>query len=172
MQVVVYGKLFKEKDLFYIQTLFDALHEEGITTFVYAPYHYVIKERVKFKSEVGIFESYLDFKTRRFDYVITLGGDGTILNAVTEIRDSNVPILGINLGRLGFLASIEKAKIKEAILLLKKGMYSILMSGLCFIWSPTFLFLMKFLSDSMIVLYLSEILLRWLRFIPISTELI
>ena len=125
MQVVVYGKLFKEKDLFYVQTLFDALHEEGITTFVYAPYHYVIKEKVKFKSTVGVFEGYLDFKTRKFDYVITLGGDGTILNAVTEIRDSNVPILGINLGRLGFLASIEKTMIKEAITLLKKGMYAI-----------------------------------------------
>ncbi len=125
MQVVVYSKLFKEKDLSYIQTLFDILHEEEITTFVYAPYHRLIKNKVKFKSDVGIFEGYLDFKTRRFDYVITLGGDGTILNAITEIRDSNVPILGINLGRLGFLASIEKTKIKEAIDLLKRGMYAL-----------------------------------------------
>ncbi len=125
MQVVVYGKLFKEKDHTYVQTLFDVLHEEEITTFVYAPYHELIKEKIKFKRDVGIFEGYLDFKTRRFDYVITLGGDGTILNAVTEIRDSNVPILGINLGRLGFLASIEKAKIKDAIYLLSRGMYSL-----------------------------------------------
>jgi len=124
MQVVVYSKKFKEKDLFYIQTLFDVLHEEGITTFVYEPYLGLIKNEVTFKSDVGIFEGYLDFKTRKFDYVITLGGDGTILNAITEIRDSNVPILGINLGRLGFLASIEKSKIKDAINLLSRGMYS------------------------------------------------
>ena len=125
MQVVVYSKKFKEKDLLYIQTLFDILHEEDITTFINQTYYDLIKDEVRFKSEVGIFDGYLDFKTRRFDYVITLGGDGTILDAVTEIRDSNVPILGINLGRLGFLASIEKSKIKEAIQLLKRGMYSI-----------------------------------------------
>ena len=57
--------------------------------------------------------------------MITLGGDGTILNAVTAVRDSNVPILGINLGRLGFLASIEKTNIREAIELLLNGNYSI-----------------------------------------------
>ena len=125
MQVVVYGKKFKEKDRLYIQTLFDVLCEEGITTFVNAPYHKLIENEVNFKSEVGVFEGYLDFKTRRFDYVITLGGDGTILDAITEIRDSNVPILGINLGRLGFLASIEKTKIKESINSLVRGMYSI-----------------------------------------------
>ena len=57
MQVVVYGKLFKEKHLFYIQTLFDILHEEGITTFVYAPYLDLIKNEINFKSEVGVFEA-------------------------------------------------------------------------------------------------------------------
>ena len=125
MQVVVYGKLFKEKDFSFVQTLFDVLHDEEITTFVNAPYYELIKNKINFKNTVGVFEGYLDFKTRRFDCVITLGGDGTILNAITEIQDSNVPILGINLGRLGFLASIEKTKIKEAIDLLKRGMYSI-----------------------------------------------
>lgn len=125
MQVVVYGKQFKDIDLSYIQTLFDVLHDEGITAFVYAPYFRIMRKKINFKSEVGVFESYLDFKTRRFDCVITLGGDGTILDAITEIQDSNVPILGINLGRLGFLASIEKTRIQEAINLLTRGMYSI-----------------------------------------------
>ncbi len=125
MQVVVFGKSFKNHDLPYIQTLFDALHEEGITTYVYSPYYNLIKDEVRFKTDIGIFEGYLDFKTRRFDYAITLGGDGTILDAITEIRDSNVAILGINLGRLGFLACIEKARIRESIQLLTKGMYSI-----------------------------------------------
>ena len=59
------------------------------------------------------------------DVLITLGGDGTILDALTLVRDSKVPIMGINLGRLGFLASIEKVKIREAIRSLNKGMYTI-----------------------------------------------
>ena len=124
MQVVVYGRIGKEKDFPIIQTFFDILAAEGINAYVNKSYLDTIKDHIEFKNDVGIFEGYLDFKTRNFDFVLTLGGDGTILNAVAEIRDSGVPILGINLGRLGFLASIEKNKIQEAINLLKKGRYT------------------------------------------------
>ena len=68
----------------------------------------------------------MDFKTnKKFDAVICLGGDGTMLAAASEVRDSNIPLMGINLGRLGFLSSIEKRRIKEAITLLKKGHWAI-----------------------------------------------
>jgi len=125
MQVVVFGKVFKEKDIPYIQELFDILHEEGINVYVYEKYMVQIKGHITSKSDLGIFKGYLDFKVRKFDFVLTLGGDGTILNAVTEVRDSGIPIMGINLGRLGFLASIEKSFIREAISLLIRGMFSI-----------------------------------------------
>ncbi len=126
MQVVIYSKVLKEKDIPHIQKLFDALHEEGINAYVYAPYLQQIRNStIKLKRDVGVFEGYLDFSVKKFDFFITLGGDGTILGATTHIRDSNVPIVGINLGRLGFLASIEKKRIKEAVSLLKRGMYTI-----------------------------------------------
>ncbi|MEO1513953.1 MAG: NAD kinase [Bacteroidota bacterium] len=125
MQVVVFGKIFREKDHPYVKALFDSLHNFGINTYVYEPYLDQIRGKVPFKKDVGTFQSYLDFKTRKIDFVITLGGDGTILEAVTVVRDSDVPILGINLGRLGFLASIERRMIDDAIALLKKGMYSL-----------------------------------------------
>lgn len=125
MQVVVYSKLLKEKDIPHVQHLFDALHKEGINAYVYAPYLEQIKDKIAFKRDVGEFEGYLDFSVKKFDLFITLGGDGTILGATTHIRDSNVPIMGINLGRLGFLASIEKKRIAEAIDLVKRGMYNI-----------------------------------------------
>ncbi|MFK7774638.1 MAG: NAD kinase [Saprospiraceae bacterium] len=125
MQIVVYGRTGKKKDFPFIQSFFDILAEEGINAYVNKNYLESLKGNINFKNDVGVFEGYLDFKTRNFDYVITLGGDGTILNAVAEVRDADVPILGINLGRLGFLASIEKEKIKEAIGLLKTGRYSL-----------------------------------------------
>jgi NAD+ kinase len=125
MQVVVYSKLFKEKDLPVIQQLFDILHDEGINAFVYGPYLEQLKGAIKFPGDVGVFESYLDFSVKKLDFFITLGGDGTILSAVTHIRNSGVPIVGINLGRLGFLASIEKKRIREALQLLKRGIYRI-----------------------------------------------
>ena len=125
MQVVVYGRQLKEKDIIYVQELFDTLSDKGVSTYVYKDYLEKILNKIKFKSDLGIFEGYLDFKMRKFDAVISLGGDGTILHATTLIRDSDVPILGINLGRLGFLASIEKAKLKEAIDLFILGRYTL-----------------------------------------------
>ncbi len=125
MQVVVYSTFFKDTDIPHVQNFFDVLHEAGINAYVFAPYLEELQGKIQFKGNVGSFTGYVDFRIKKFDYVITLGGDGTILNAATVVRDSNVPILGINLGRLGFLAGIEKTKIKEAIELLQRGMYSI-----------------------------------------------
>ena len=59
------------------------------------------------------------------DFLLSIGGDGTILDAVTFVRDSNIPILGINLGRLGFLANVAKEEIAGAVEALVKGHFSI-----------------------------------------------
>lgn len=125
MRVVVYSKLLKERDIPYVQTLFDVLHDFGIAVYIYRPYLEALRGNINFKSNVGEFEGYLDFKLLNYDFMITLGGDGTILGATTIVRDSNVPILGINLGRLGFLAGIEKTRIKEALELLVNGHYTL-----------------------------------------------
>lgn len=140
MQVVIYSKLAKEKDLPHIQRLFDALHEEEITAYVYGPYLDQLKGHIQFPGHVGVFEGYVDFSIKKFDFFIALGGDGTILNAVTLVRDAPVPIVGINLGRLGFLASIEKRRIPEAIASLKKGRYTITERGLIYLESNLPLF--------------------------------
>lgn len=59
------------------------------------------------------------------DLAVTMGGDGTILQVATWIQDSGIPVLGINLGRLGFLASVEKGMIREALGLVLKKKYTI-----------------------------------------------
>ena len=125
MQVVVYSKLLKEKDIEPVQLLFDTLDKEGIGVFIYGPYLAQLKNNVRLSDDIGVFESYFDLVKKKIDFFITLGGDGTILSAITHVRDTNIPILGINLGRLGFLASIEKKRIVHAIQLLKRGMYEI-----------------------------------------------
>ncbi|MEK7258067.1 MAG: NAD kinase [Bacteroidota bacterium] len=125
MQVVVYSQNLKPGDLPHVQALFDVLSEHGIAAYIYAPYLEEVKKKVKFKTNVGLFEGYRDFLVRKIDFVITLGGDGTILAAATLVRDTGVPILGINLGRLGFLATVSKTRIKEAIGFLVKGQYTI-----------------------------------------------
>ncbi len=135
MQVVVFGKTVKDKDLPHIQHLFDALHDEGINAYVYKPYKEDLKGLINFRRDVGVFEGYLDFSVHKIDFFIALGGDGTILEAVTHVRDSQVPIVGINLGRLGFLASIEKKRVANAIQLLSRGMYALDERGLLYLES-------------------------------------
>jgi NAD+ kinase len=125
MQVVVFSIIFKEGDIPVIQELFDILHKEGIMAYVYAPYLEQLRRHIELKQDVGVFEGYLDFSVKKFDFFITLGGDGTILEAATFVRDTRVPIMGINLGRLGFLASIEKRRLAEAICMVKKGQFNL-----------------------------------------------
>ena len=126
MQVVVFSTKFKPKDKIYVQELFDVLHELNINAFVFEPYLQQLRGHINFPRDVDSFAGYVDFTMhRRFDGLITLGGDGTVLAAAAEIRDSNIPILGINLGRLGFLASIQKQRIREALSLFRRGQWTL-----------------------------------------------
>ena len=60
------------------------------------------------------------------NFVFAIGGDGTILRSITYVKDSNIPILGINTGRLGFLTSVQKENIQEAFSLINKNKFSII----------------------------------------------
>ena len=79
---------------------------------------------------VSELSTYEVIKNEHPDFVLTMGGDGTILHAVTMVRDTGIPILGINLGRLGFLASVEKKIIRRAIQYLFKKEYTIVSRSL------------------------------------------
>ena len=121
MQVAVFSKGYKPKDYHAIEMLIQALHAEDITSYWYKPFFEEIKSEFSFPREVGVFESHLDFILKKFDFLIALGGDGTMLNAILYTRESGVPLVGINLGRMGFLATIEKKRISEAIRLMALG---------------------------------------------------
>jgi NAD+ kinase len=60
-------------------------------------------------------------KIKDMDLMISLGGDGTILSTVRAIEGSTVPILGVNIGHLGFLTSVESSEMKRAIEKIKSG---------------------------------------------------
>ena len=60
------------------------------------------------------------------DFVFAVGGDGTILRSITFVKDSNIPILGVNTGRLGFLTSVQKESISDAISNIKNNKFSVI----------------------------------------------
>lgn len=125
MRVAIFGQHFKETDQPYIQILLEALSEEGIEHCIFGPLLELLPETVRQRVRATTWSNARDLAEKGVDYLVSLGGDGTILSAVTYVRDSGIPVLGINLGRLGFLAIVEKKLIRQAVQLLAKGMYTI-----------------------------------------------
>ena len=75
-------------------------------------------------SKVSFFDSSKKIETNH-DFLFSIGGDGTILRSITYVKDSGIPILGINTGRLGFLTGIQKESLKKGLELLKNNKYKI-----------------------------------------------
>lgn len=66
-----------------------------------------------------------ELQSRNIDIIITAGGDGTMLKAAAFVGNAGIPLLGFNLGRMGFLAVVEKDAVRQMILTLEKGEYQI-----------------------------------------------
>lgn len=115
MKIAIYGRQFNNSVLPFVQQVFDSLSHHDIETFVYDKYNHFISGKIFFPKKFQIFRNYHDLISAKVDVVISLGGDGTLLDTVTLICDSNIPVIGINFGRLGFLASINKNDIASAI---------------------------------------------------------
>jgi len=114
MKVAIYGRRFNTRVVPFLQHLFDSLIKKGIDVVVYDKFHEFIQDQVSLPKVPDTFSAGDDL-SGKVDIMFSLGGDGTLLDTVTLIRDSNIPVLGINFGRLGFLASINKDAIDEAI---------------------------------------------------------
>ena len=114
MKIGVYGRAFNDSFIPHVQELFDQLHAANVKIWVYHSFLAYLKKRIEFKSEVQSFTKY-DGTERKIDCLFSIGGDGTFLEAALLIRNSGVPILGINTGRLGFLSSIAKEDIILAV---------------------------------------------------------
>lgn len=123
MTIAVYGQKVKNQDMDFILTLFSRLIKEDVDLLIEDEYAQLLDAAHVEVGEHKRFVDHLSLRALRPDIMITMGGDGTILKAVNLVRDSQLPIMGINLGRMGFLASIEKAKISEAIDEVIKGLF-------------------------------------------------
>ena len=123
-KVAIYGQSYSVSAEKEIQILLQILDENTSTCFIEKKFYELLKKENILDKEYETFAGFSDLNST-FDVMFTLGGDGTILRAVTFIRNLNIPILGINTGRLGFLATINKDAIKESIDLIIKGEYRI-----------------------------------------------
>src|SRR5215831_18533995 len=114
MKVAIYSRVIDYDQNNKIQQLLDELAKENIQPVIYQPFYEMIQSSVRFSDKTTVFNDSGDL-TEAIDFLISLGGDGTLLDTVTLVRDKNIPVLGINFGRLGFLASIGSKELHIAV---------------------------------------------------------
>src|SRR6187402_327129 len=123
MRIAVHGKEFNRQSAPFIARIFEILAQQKVEIWVSAKFGSYLKtaafRKIKIKK---IFSP--DDSLKGVDVFISVGGDGTLLEAVTHIAKLKIPVLGINTGRLGFLATISKEETEQALLQVCQGAYT------------------------------------------------
>jgi len=115
MRLAIYGRTFNDQAIPYVRQFFDLLERYDTSCIIYDEFKLFL-EKVKIElPPAAVFSTAAELSLAKVDCLLSLGGDGTLLDTVNLIRDSGLPVLGINLGRLGFLASINKNDLELAM---------------------------------------------------------
>ena len=120
MTIAIFGSPYPEHFTKYIQHLVKKLESEHIKIIVEEEFYVFLQNNIRLTNKKATFNSYESLKENA-DFLLSIGGDGTLLKAVTFVRESNIPIMGINTGRLGFISSISAGQIDDAINDILKG---------------------------------------------------
>jgi len=123
MKVAVFGRFYNKTTASSVEILFNYLLKKDVEAYIETEFYTIIKTAAPNNN-------YSNFKTfdnldKSFDLLVSMGGDGTILRAITFVKDMDIPIIGINTGRLGFLATIQVDGIENAIQDIIDGKYTI-----------------------------------------------
>lgn len=113
MTIALFGKTISDSYLGYLQQLIDQLSLSECRFLIYKPFSDSLGGKIRFEKAPELFITPAELAGRA-ELFFSIGGDGTILEAVTIVRDSGIPIAGINLGHMGFLSSISKEGILPA----------------------------------------------------------
>lgn len=122
MNVSVFGRKVNKQNSSYYLELIQILKDFGWNPVIHSDLKQLLVKKAGLSKTTDEFNSYKDFKSG-IDLSFSLGGDGTFIQNVKFIRDSGVPVLGINTGRLGFLANISKDHIADAMELVRDKKY-------------------------------------------------
>ena len=124
MKVAIYSRAVDYDRPVEITQLFEELSRHNIEPVVFQPFYEQTGSGLSLPQTPALFNTSDDLDDT-IDFVISLGGDGTLLDTVTLVRSKNIPIVGINFGRLGFLASIGKEELATAVSSLKQRTFII-----------------------------------------------
>ena len=114
MKIAIYSRGLEENQHKEINLLLKELVQHDVEPVFYQDFFNKFYSAVDLKSKYSTFNSSADLDDS-IDCIISLGGDGTLLDTVTLVRDKGIPVLGINYGRLGFLANLGKDELTTAV---------------------------------------------------------
>ncbi len=124
MKIAIYGQYYQNSTEPIIKDIFVFFNKRNIEIVIESNFLALIQEKKIIEKEYKTFCSHTELDSS-FDMLLSIGGDGTILRAATLVRNSGIPILGINAGRLGFLATVQKENIDEFLQMVLDKKYSL-----------------------------------------------
>lgn len=124
MKIAVYSKQHDASTISFIETVLKTMRRRNVDVYVYADMVSLFDRQCacEFCGQIFGKEDLLRFK---IDYFLSFGGDGTFLDAANIVADSNIPIVGVNTGRIGFLTNISKDKFDDYFEMLLNGEFKI-----------------------------------------------
>lgn len=123
MKIGIHGKEFNRQLVPLIQRILDCLQQHKAELFISARFEKHLKASAFSKFKWKTYEPGENLK--KLDVFLSIGGDGTLLESVTHIGKNEIPILGINTGRLGFLATISKEDVEESLTKVFRGAFTL-----------------------------------------------
>ena len=124
MKIAIFGQYYQSNTNEIISKVIDVLESNGAEIVFEESFLLTLKENIQLKKTFNVFKGHEDLLDN-FNFLISIGGDGTILRAATLVRDKNIPIVGVNAGRLGFLATVQEENIETLLPKLFVGDYKI-----------------------------------------------
>jgi NAD+ kinase len=124
MKVAIYSRGIDAEQQSDVKQLLDELSRNNIKAVIFNPFFETIRSLFIHADKVQVFHTSADLD-ESIDFLISLGGDGTMLDTVTLVKNKNIPVLGINFGRLGFLAGIGRKALHTAVRALVNRTYVI-----------------------------------------------
>ncbi|MBN1599458.1 MAG: NAD kinase [Bacteroidales bacterium] len=121
MKIAIFGRNFNPDFKSYIVEFFQNIKRHKVESVIYKPFLEFLKDDAGCDPmEEGYFTN-VDNAPEDVDFMISIGGDGTFLESIMYLKDFNIPVIGLNSGRLGFLANISKEEITEAVTSIIQG---------------------------------------------------
>jgi NAD+ kinase len=124
MKIAIFGQYYQNDTRPIIKDIFVFFNRNNVELVIEEKFLKILYEEKILEKQYNTFSSHTDLD-KSFDILISIGGDGTILRAATFVRDSGIPILGVNAGRLGFLAKVQKENIGSFLQIIIEKKYSI-----------------------------------------------